>query len=272
MTHFPELAERDATGSTAEIYAEIRRLGGVPMVALIFRHFATLPGALEWMWEALGPAWRRGEIQERAWSVARAAPLVPLARIPRDVLAATGVDAAAEGAIRAVLSAYNRANPVNLLTIQCVLRLADGHAADAAAARREWSPPPPGTALPPMTHPSEMPPQVLAVLDLVAAPGAPGEPRVVQSLYRHLVEWPAFLALAVTLLRQRFDDGSIDRSVGSLRDAMGGAAVEVVASVAAPPAPHPGIRPACERFAGAVIPQMVVAGRLMEEALPPALG
>jgi len=68
--NLPELAERDASGETAAIYAEIRRLGGVPMVALIFRHLATLPGALEWMWAALGPSWRSGELQEAAWRIA----------------------------------------------------------------------------------------------------------------------------------------------------------------------------------------------------------
>ena len=267
MPYFPELAELDASGHKAAIYADIRRWGGVPMVALIFRHLATLPDALEWMWQALGPAWRCGEIQERAWAVAREEPLVPLARIPRDALPALGVDAAGEGAIRAVLAAYNRANPVNMLTMQCVLRLVDGHAASATAPARHWSPPPPGPLLPPMAPPLQIPAEVMAVLDLIAGPGAPGEPRVVQSLYRHLVDWPAFLALAVTLLRQRFDDGSIDSSVASLCDAMGRVAGEQVASVAAPPAPHPGIRPACERFAGGVIPQMVVMGRLLEEAL-----
>ena len=53
----PELPESEATGDKARIYGEIRTLGGVPMVALIYRHLATLPGALEWMWEALSPAW-----------------------------------------------------------------------------------------------------------------------------------------------------------------------------------------------------------------------
>ena len=70
----PELSERDATGEKAAIYAEMRRLGGVPMVALIFRHLATLPGALEWAWTAIGPAWRTGQLQETAWRIATASP------------------------------------------------------------------------------------------------------------------------------------------------------------------------------------------------------
>ena len=77
MSFLAELAEREATGEKAKIYEEMRRLGGVPMVALIFRHLATLPGAVEWMWTAIGPAWRTGQLQEAAWQVARDAPLQP---------------------------------------------------------------------------------------------------------------------------------------------------------------------------------------------------
>ncbi len=267
MSLLTELAERDATGETARIYEEMRHLGGVPMVALIFRHLATLPGALGWMWAALGPAWRSGRLQETAWRIAREAPLEPIARIRPEALAALGVDEAGLREIRDVLVAYNRANPENMLTIQCVLRLIDGARATASFEPRAWTPPPAPGPLPPMVNPKDFTPEVAALLDLVAAPGEPGAPRVVQSLYRHLVHRPAFLALAVTLLRERVDDGSIDRSVGQIRSAMSVAADDIVRSISAPPAPHAGIRPVCSRFGGAIIPQMILVGRLLEMGL-----
>jgi hypothetical protein len=123
-----------------------------------------------------------------------------------------------------------------------------------------------------MTDVKTMSREVSDVLDLVAAPGEPGGPRVVQSLYRHFGHRPAFLAMAVTLLRQRFDDGSIDRSVAAIHGAMQDEAESIVHELSAPPAPHPGIEPVCRRFSGAVIPQMIVVGRLLEEALPVAQG
>ena len=264
----PELAERDAGGDKARIYAEMKRLGAVPMVALIFRHIATLPGGLEWLWSAIGPAWRSGELQEAAWRIAREAPMQPLASISRPALEALGVDDAGLDQIRVVLQAYNRANPENMLTVLCVLRLVEGRTAAVTKPARAWSPPPipgPLVAMGDVTH---MPREVGELLDLVAAPGAPGAPRVIQSLYRHFLHRPAFLALAVTLLRQRFEDGSIERSVEAIRAAMSTMADEVVTGLSAPPAPHPGIRTVCERFGGAVIPQMIVVGALLERALP----
>jgi hypothetical protein len=117
---------------------------------------------------------------------------------------------------------------------------------------------------------ASLPTEMVELLDLVAAPGEPGAPRVVQSLYRHFLHRPAFLALAVTLLRQRFDDGSIRRGVESIRAAMNAAADSIVEGLSAPPAPDPGIATVCARFGEGVIPQMIVAGALLERALPPA--
>ena len=268
MALLPELAERDAVGEQAAIYAEMKRLGGVPMVALIFRHIATFPGGIEWMWQAIGPAWRAGRLQEEAWRIARAAPLVPIARIPQEALAALGVDAAGLREVRIACHAYNRANPENMLTVLCIERLLGGARASRAAEERAWTPPPAPTPLVPMIDVTKMTRDVAALLDLVAAPGEPGSPRVVQSLYRHFGHRPQFLALGITLLLQRFQDGSIDRAVDGIRAEMIAAADRLVQETSAPPAPDPAIGDAVRRFGGRVIPQMIVVGRLLEDALP----
>ena len=264
MTLLAELPESSATGRLGGIYAEMKHLGGVPMVALIFRHLATRPGVLEWAWEAIGPAWRAGRLQETAWRIAREAALEPIAPIPAAALAPLGVYDPAT--VRAVLTAYNRANPENMLTVLCLLRVLGG-SGGAAASERAWTPPPAPGPLLPMIDVAAMRPQMAALLDLVSAPGEPGGPRVIQSLYRHLAQRPAFLALAITLLRQRFDDGSIERATGAIVARMNAAADELARTLGAPPAPDASVRGVLERFSGAVIPQMIVVGRLLEEAL-----
>ena len=265
-----ELAEREASGEKAAIFAEMKHLGGVPMVALIFRHLATLPGGIEWTWNAIAPAWRSGQLQESAWRIAKEAPLEPIAPMPWSVLGEVGLDAAGLREIRIVLDAYNRANPENMLSVLCLSRLVVGRAATARAPASHWSPPPAPGPLVAMGDVTRISPELGKLLDLVGAPGEPGAPRVVQSLYRHFLHRPAFLALAIALLRQRFEDGSIDRSVLAIRAAMNAAADRIVAQLSAPPAPHPGIRTVCARFGEGVIPQMIVVGRLLQEALPKA--
>jgi hypothetical protein len=74
-----ETSEADAPSQRA-IYDEIRELCGVPMVALIFRHLAAHPGVLEEIWEAIGPSFRAGHIQETALQVARST--VPSGLLP----------------------------------------------------------------------------------------------------------------------------------------------------------------------------------------------
>jgi hypothetical protein len=278
MSLLPELSEREATSEKAAIYADIRRLGGVPIVALIFRHLATRPGVIEWAWGAIGPAWRTGLLQEIAWCIARETPLVPIAPMPREALAVLGVDATGVAEVRDSLEAYNRANPENMLSVLCLLRMLGGRGAGApansfvapakAGAQSQWTPPPAPRPLVPMIDVSKMDAGTSALLDLVAAPGEPGSTRVVQSLYRHLAQRPAYLALAITLLRQRFDDGSIDAATNHIVARMNEAADEIVRSLDAPAVPDPGVRDVLERFSGAVIPQMIVVGRLLEEALP----
>ena len=60
----PAVTEAAAIGDIAEIFADIRRVLGVGVVNLIWRHLATIPGALPWAWEQCG----------RSMSTARSRP------------------------------------------------------------------------------------------------------------------------------------------------------------------------------------------------------
>ena len=62
---FPALAEAAATGDTADIFADIRATVGVRVVNLVWRHLATIDGALPWAWAAVKPLYLRG-IADRA--------------------------------------------------------------------------------------------------------------------------------------------------------------------------------------------------------------
>ena len=45
---------KDASGVTLEIYQSIEASLGVRLVNLVYRHLATVPGALEWAWAVVG--------------------------------------------------------------------------------------------------------------------------------------------------------------------------------------------------------------------------
>ncbi len=68
----PELREADAPPAIAAIYAALRDATGVPQVNLIWRHAATLPGVLDWLWAQARPRWRRARPPARATASPRA--------------------------------------------------------------------------------------------------------------------------------------------------------------------------------------------------------
>ena len=134
-----ELLEADATGRIAEIYNEIRRFSGVPYVSSLQRHLATLPGVLEWAWEALRPAMASGTIPETGWRLAQSVRLAPATTPPP-------VDSVARAAIRNIAANFVRVSPVNLVTGACLAQLLNGSGPAGSGYPQAWTPP--GTTAP----------------------------------------------------------------------------------------------------------------------------
>jgi hypothetical protein len=270
-----ELREPEASGAVRHIYGEIKRLCAVPMVALIYRHLATIPGALEWSWAVLEPVMRAGLIQQQAWHFASAAVIPRDAAIPRAALRAAGLGASDERAIAAVLDAYNRANPVNLMAVRCLALHLAGNAepAPAAAALPAWQPPAPLQPLPPMIDPQAMTPTVRELALLLTDRGSSSAPSTLwPSLYRHLAHWPAFLGYASVLVPPHFPE--IDTAATRLRQQIDKAAAELARCMTPPrdlPAPaaeqRVQLQAAIDQFSPR-IPEMVVIGGLLRRALP----
>ncbi len=51
----PAIREEDATGDVAAIFGDLRATLGIPLVNLIWRHLATIPGGLAWVWTLVKP-------------------------------------------------------------------------------------------------------------------------------------------------------------------------------------------------------------------------
>ena len=63
---FPAVAEAAATGETAALFADIRATVGVRVVNLVWRHLATIEGALPWAWAAVKPLYVQGIADQAA--------------------------------------------------------------------------------------------------------------------------------------------------------------------------------------------------------------
>ncbi len=282
QANLPELPESEAKGDIAVIYGEIRAFARVPFVALIYRYLATRPGVLPWLWGTLRPGFASGAIPDAARRLADSARLPPVAPIRAATWRMVGLGAADRASIEAVLSAYDRANPINLTVVRLIIRLLSGETAPSAPVSSAVSDGRPDRAvrptipeLPALLPASAIPAEISAALSRLAGFVQPDAGAVTPSLYRHLAHWPAFLGLLPDRLGPYFRQGAIGRAVIAYREA---AEIESAALLAAigplghPPEqmPAPSIdkmRSTLDAFS-ALIPEMIAVGHLARAMLP----
>ncbi len=278
MTLISEILERDATGETARIYSEIRRLWGVPNVTTIVRHVASIEGCLEWLWASIEPAHLCGDFQEAALALTDTAAIEPLPPLPLLGLRAMGVDAPSAQQIRDVYAAYDRNNRPNILfvcTLQRLLRVEISRPEGYTPKRSGWLPP---AELPPlvkMVEADEMPAATLALAQAVGSWGFPEGTDFLPGVYRHLANWPAYMTYAGSSLWPRLESGEVLRAGESIADAAGAAADSLVTKLPEPPGD---LRPPrAEQTATLLtvldsmtqkIPEMIVVCKLLGGALP----
>ncbi|MEZ5099880.1 MAG: hypothetical protein R3C15_08830 [Thermoleophilia bacterium] len=266
MSDLPEIAERDATGRVAELYADIRAVVGAPFVALIYRVLAA-NGGLEAAWASLRPNLADPATAPAAAELVRVGVGDDGVRIPTAALRAAGVDDADLPALRSTCAAYDHTNSRNLLAVTALLH-ADGDAAPALPgpdAGADEPPAAPAFDLVPMVPLAGLAQATRALLDELSRPLVlPGDAALVPSLFRHFADRPCLLALLATALEPARASGAVEAR---------GAAVEARARELAAALPHavapvadPAVRAVLERF-GFTISRMIVVGGLLGRAL-----
>lgn len=270
-----ELAEKDATGDIARIYAEIRETCAVPYVSSLQRHLATRPGWLEWAWAAARPAFIDGTAQTAAWQAAADVHVPPLPQLTPSAMSVFGVDEAGIDQIRAVADMFVRVSPTNLMLSGLLRMLLAGERphGEPHDVNPTWSPPAPLPTLPAMVHPDALAADNRAVMmrfgtEVANQPFVPG-------LYRMLGQWPVYLAHLATVLVPRFDDAATKAGCADVLARIDARVPDIFASLPllaeSPPAPPESefadILAALERYRE-TSPEMIVFGTLIRDALP----
>lgn len=185
----PEIAEADAVGAVAELYAAIRADTGSALVNYVWRHLATIDGAAPWLWSVT----RSNDPAPIAAAVAEVADEAA-ARAARRLRPAGGFPLS-EGA-RDVLAVYNANNVGNLARTMLLLRALDhpgAATATSATALPTLSEAPAGKALPPLPRFSDLSAPDLDALRALSAAGPAADSGVAPSLWRHLALEPGLL-------------------------------------------------------------------------------
>lgn len=206
------IAEADAVGEIAAIFADIRTVYRVGAVNLVWRHLATLPGALPLVWSLVRPAYVDGSVARAASALRTGLVLPALPVLPDQVFAAAGLLPSDLGAIRAVLAGYHRTNAMALVALTAARQHLAGASRPPAAPPAGTPEQEPEVPLPRLLSLTDMAPEVAAVVLALNRIGADREQPLLASMYRHLAHWPPVLALSWTLLAPVPDLQAVTRS------------------------------------------------------------
>lgn len=260
----PEVREQEAPPGIAATYAALRAASGVPLVNLIWRHFAALPGGLDWAWATLRPVLEDGTAAGARDRLAAGVALPPLA------CAATGLDAAALEEVRNLIAVYNRGNQTNLVLLTALRRLLED-APNAATGSPQAAPlGPPLRTPPPLPKLAELPETTRKLVEALGAHHeAMARTGVIPSLWLHLAHWPALLAGVPQWLAPMLAPGVLPTA---RRAAMAQAEREgdLLRRRFAPPGPCPqrdAMLAALRDFTTLLIPDMVPMGLALEQVV-----
>ena len=192
MERMRELSEDDATGSIAEIYEEIKEYYAAPYVSSLFRHLATYPGLLEWIWKITLPVFQTGLIQNIGWKRVDISALKPLTPLSSEELANLEIDSVSKSIIIETCLTFTRVSPINLIFAGCMNHLLlDKRLVKSALNKNEFPLPSCLSPLPKMLPWEDMSESELAVINIFSTTLA-GE-TFIPGIYRILARWPLYL-------------------------------------------------------------------------------
>jgi len=238
------------------------------VVNLVWRHLATMPRALPWVWDTVRPLYRPGRLDSAAEDLRARMDLPPGATLPPAALAAAGLSAADLAGVGRVLASYDHSNTINLLALGAFLRRPGG-----AGSRRDTGPGPAPRVehLPKLLTLGEMAPATASLVAQLNLLGERDEGRIVASMWRHLAHWPAFLALSWAVLDPLDASGVLRSAItGNLRKAVASQEALSLDLGQAPP-PEPATEAAAlfavRRFTEHPIGKMVTICRILRHAM-----
>jgi hypothetical protein len=210
----PEIPEHLADHDYARIYEDIRCVTGRPIVNLIYRHLATIPGALEWTWSVVRSLYADARILAASDDLLRMAPT--------DLDASGGEAARHETvsereAISTLIAHYNQGNAQNLIVLLAFVSASEKpfprrqgrliSVLERTASERE-------TIVRPSL--SDLPVALRARVADVSERHGGASIGATPSLYRDLARWPRVLEGLLDRVERGFDTGELSLSAAAI--------------------------------------------------------
>ena len=210
------ITEEEAAGQIAEIFADIRDTMGIPLLTSIWRTLVSVDGGLEAVWAAAKPLYLSGFPQLALASIATSDDLP----VPKPLLAgqleSAGLTSEDITSVRAIVSAYNRSNGMNMLALSCLLAKPHGDPLPKPKIENviHWPP------IPRLLPQNEIEPDVWRLLLEINKFGAV-EDGALAPLWRHLARWPGFLSILHDVFVPLQRSGDLSKSVQRVHEVSG---------------------------------------------------
>jgi len=257
-----EIREGDADAATAAIYHDIRQSSALPQVNLIYRHLATVPGALPAIWASVRPWVRSAEAD-----LAVASLLAPVSTAAR--AAPLTVPEADKAAITDLLGVYGRGNSINLLALSGIrqrLRTPGLLGLSPPPGRHTASPLP---VIPPLPRLAALPPATAELVAELTGLHEAARHGVTPSLYLHLAHWPGILPSIWDHVGNYVQQGGLSTDHASIAKAAVAYGIAAAPSELTPltVATQDRALSAIDLFVSSVIPDLIAVGRLLASAV-----
>ena len=224
----PAITEAAATGEIADLFADIRTTVGVRVVNLVWRHLATMDGALPWAWAAVKPLYLAGLPDAAMTAFHRTMEVPRLASLAGEEPAS----------VDAVLASYDHSNTINLFALGALRAWLNGEVAREGTIAPGPRKAAPDLALPKLASEEDVDAATWALVLRLNRFGDEPQPLILASMYRHLAHTPSFLQRVETALAPVAADGSLRKAILDNRSTAAALAADIARAISAARPPH----------------------------------
>ena len=207
------IAEEDAVGEVAEIFADIRDTMDIPLLTSIWRTLVSVDGGLKSAWNAAKPLYQSGYPQAALASIVNSDKLPVLEPLVPGQLECAGVSAEDLAQVRAIVAAYNRSNGMNMLALSCLVAEPSGLPLPKPEPASSLTWPPLCRLLPK----AEISPEVWKLLLAINRFGSVNGGGLA-TLWRHLAHWPGLLSILQASFAPLHRIGRLEESVCAVHE------------------------------------------------------
>jgi len=256
MPSLPEVRPQDATPEIAAIYDQIKIVSGLPMVNLVWRHFAAYPRILRWAWDAISPVVGSTAMDDARRTFVASLTLPRIAPLGEADLRAANLTGPVRAHVNAVIDAYIRGNLTNIISLTA-LRIRLEHPEYPAAHFTPSTQAVEPAQIEPLPGIGSLDTRLAAEIRALARRHEGMGDDVIPSLYLAFSYWPEVIEALPRWLSSFYEPAAMRGAVADTVKLAESQAEAMLPQSTAPPEGISAVAPALERFTQAIIPGMI---------------